>query len=171
MQQQPRFLRSYVFFISLAMMVICHTAAFFLIGEWIGLISALGLGVLWFLIHKRNNRWLPHVLLILSLAVSAAAIISGGYPLFGMAGSVFALVVWDTHQLICDLHGIPQTETISRFEQHHLRSLALAMGVGLSIAIIGRFINLKVPFILLFAIILLILFGLDRLWSQLARYK
>ncbi|NMB59751.1 MAG: hypothetical protein GYA12_11315, partial [Chloroflexi bacterium] len=64
-----------------------------------------------------------------------------------------------------------QTETISRFEQHHLRSLALAMGVGLSIAIIGRFINLKVPFILLFAIILLILFGLDRLWSQLARYK
>ena len=171
MQQQPRFIRNYVFYVSLALMVTCLAATFYLTGEWTGLVSAAGLGVLWFFSRGRNNRWLPHMLLFLSLAVSAASILSGGNPLFGMAGSVFALMVWDTHQLICDLQEIPQKETISRFEWRHLRSLVLAMGTGLSIAIIGRMISLKAPFILLFALVLLILFGLDRLWSQLARYK
>ncbi len=171
MQQQPRFIRSYVFKVSLALMVAFLSAAFFLIGEWSGLASAAGLGMLWFLLRKRVNRWLPHVFLFLSVAISAAAIITGGYPLLGMAGSVFALMAWDVHQLTVDLQCSPHKETISRFERRHLRSLVLAMGAGLSIAIIGRMISLKPPFILLFALVLLILFGLDRLWSQLARNK
>ena len=101
----------------------------------------------------------------LGLAVSVAVILSGGYPLPGMPGSVFALIAREIHQLICDLQGTLQNETINRFERRHLRSLVLAMGAGLSISVIGRMNSLKVPFILLFTLVLLILYGLERLWS------
>lgn len=171
MQGQPRFFRDYVFYGSLALSVICLAAGFFLIGQWTGSACAAMVGLLWFLSRRRTIRWLPHVFLILSLAASAAVILSGGYPLLGMAGSVFALLAWDVHHLIGDLLGTPQKETIGRFEHRHLRSLVLALGAGFLIASVGRMIRLQLPFILLFVIVLLILFGFDRLWSQLARNK
>ncbi len=171
MLEQPRSIRNYVFYGSLALMVICQAAAFLLIGQWAGSVCVVGMGTFWFLSRRRTNQWLPHMFLFLTMAVSAAIILSGGYPLLGMAGSVFALMAWDAHQLISDLQGTTQKETTSRFEQRHLWSLILASGTGLSIAIIGRMIRLQLPFILLFVFVLLILFGLDRLWSQLARNK
>lgn len=171
MQGKARFIRDYVFYGSLALMAVCLAAAFILIGQWSGSACAAMVGLLWFLSRKRTNRWLPHMFLFLTMAFSAVAILSGADPLLGMAGSVFALMAWDVHQLISDIQGTTQEETTGRFEYRHLRSLILSLGAGLSVAIIARMIRLQLPFILLFVLVLLILFGLDRLWSQLARNK
>ncbi len=171
MLEQPRFIRNYVFYGSLALMMTCQAAAYFLIGHWAGSVCAVGMGTFWFFSRRRTNRWLPHIFLFITMAVSVIAILSGADPLLGLAGSVFALITWDVHQLIGDLQGTPQKESTSRYEQRHLRSLVLAVGAGLSIAIIGRLIRLQLPFILLFVLVLLILFGLDRLWTHLARNK
>jgi hypothetical protein len=62
-------------------------------------------------------------------------------------------------------------EPTRRFEQRHLWSLLLALIIGLAIAIAGRMVTLQVPFILLVAVILLTVFGLDRLWTVLGKSK
>jgi hypothetical protein len=168
-QQQPR--REYLFDVSLALMVICLSAAYLQAGRWPGTICAAGLGVLWCLTRSREPYWFSHIYLLLSLTLAAAAILTHVQPVLAILASGLSLVTWDLHLLMHDLRESELKESTRRYEQHHLQSLALAVIAGLLVALIGRLIPLNLPFIVLVILILLSLFALDRFWRILNRSR
>jgi len=163
--------REYFYYGCLALQVICLSTAFILVGKWIGLVCALGLGALW--IYARNKRiaWVPHLLFLSSLSLAAAAILTGAQPVLPVIGAGFTLMVWDLFLLNSDLQDSPQKEPSRRYESRHLWLLILAATAGVLIALLGRLVSINPPFVLLVALILLAMFGLDRLWSMLATSK
>jgi len=171
MEQNRRPYREYLFYGCLALQVICLSTAFILVGKWIGLVCALGLGGLW--IYSRNKRtaWVPHLLFLSSLALAAAAILTSAQPVLPVIGAGFSLMVWDLFLLNSDLQDFPQKEPSRRYESRHLWSLILAATAGVLIALLGRLVSINPPFVLLVTLILLAMFGLDRLWSMLAKSK
>jgi hypothetical protein len=171
MEQRPRVFREYLFYICLALQVLCLSSAFILIGKWIGLVCALGLCGLWIYMRNKQVAWEPHLLFLSSLALAAAAIITGALPALPIIGSGFSLMVWDLFLLNNDLPDPPQKVPARRYESRHLWSLSLAAASGILIALVGRQVSINPPFVLLAALILLAMFGLDRLWSLLEKTK
>jgi hypothetical protein len=171
MEKRTRPIREYFFSVSLALMATCLSAAFVSARQWAGMSCSIGLGAFWFALRNRQSRWLPHLFLLGALGLSAAAILTGSIPVLSIAGAGFSLAAWDLHQLNVSLQNSPMKESTRRFKQRHLWSLILALVIGLAIAIIGRMVTLQIPFILLAAVILLTVFGLDRLWNVLGKSK
>jgi hypothetical protein len=58
--------------------------------------------------------------------------------------------------------GKNSSEQTHQYEIKHLQSLILALGFGLIAASLGRLLNLRVPFLLLLLLVLLTVFGVDR---------
>ena len=56
-----------------------------------------------------------------------------------------------------------------QYENQHLRSLLLALGVALALIVVGRFVTIDLPFVLLLLSLALILFALDRLWVEIKK--
>jgi hypothetical protein len=171
MEKCTRPIHEYLFYASLTLMAVCLSVAFGSAGQWAGMLCSIGLGALWFALRNRQSRWLPHVLWLASLGLSATAILTGSLPVLSIFGAGCSLAAWDLHQLFFSLRDSPMKEPTRRFEQRHLWSLLLALIIGLAIAIAGRMVTLQVPFILLVAVILLTVFGLDRLWTVLGKSK
>ena len=153
------------FIISLTLMTVSLAAAFFTPGQWPGIVVAIGIAALWFYFRKRNNRWLLHGFLLAALTLAAAATTNGGLPVPAIIGAGFAVMTWDLHQLTLDLRDSPLKESTRRFERQHLQTMGLALAAGITIALVGRMLSLKPPFILIVVMVLLVLFGLYRMWS------
>lgn len=171
MEKRTRPTREILFYASLALMTVCYSAAFLSTGQWVGVLCTIGLGLLWFDLRNRQSRWLPHVFLLAALVLPVTAILAGSNPVLSITGAGFSLAAWDLYQLISSLRDFPMKESTRRYEQRHLRSLFIALIIGLAIAITGRMVTLQVPFILLVVVILLVVLGLDRLWTVLGNSR
>jgi hypothetical protein len=93
----------------------------------------------------------------------------GSPPLWLLFGSALALVVWDLLLLDAALGNTSPIEQTRQYESQHLQSLMLALGFGLSTALLGRLLNIQIPFIVLVLCILFILIALDRVWGYLKK--
>jgi hypothetical protein len=171
MEQRTRPLREYLFFICLALQVIYLSSGCILDGQWIGLVCVLGLGSLWIYARNKYVAWVPHLLFLSSLALAAIVILMGAQPVLVIIGSGFSLITWDLYLLNSDLQDSPIKEPARRYENRHLQLLMAAAVAAIFVAILGRFVTINLPFILLVVLILLALFGLDRLWSLLGKTK
>jgi len=56
-----------------------------------------------------------------------------------------------------------------QYESKHLQSLVLALGSGLLMAFLGRFLNLQLPFVIVMLFIALVIFGLDRAYGYIKK--
>jgi ABC-type Mn2+/Zn2+ transport system permease subunit len=108
--------------------------------------------------------WLPTAGLVLSTGLAAVGILSGGQPFLLALGVMAALASWDLVLLENSLGGGPPQQA-AFFEGRHLKSLALAIGLGtLGVAVgVGGALQLSLPFGGLILLVALILFCLDRL--------
>ena len=83
--------------------------------------------------------------------------------------ATFALASWDLvlfDHLLVD-NPISSTPALALFQNRHYRSLALALGLGLLIVLVGRTIQAQVSFVIIGLLVLLVLFSIDRLWRAL----
>jgi hypothetical protein len=56
-------------------------------------------------------------------------------------------------------------EQTRHYETRHLQSLTLALGSGLSATLLGSFLKIQMPFVVLMLFVAFILFALDRVWG------
>ena len=117
------------------------------------------------------NRWsiFSPVSALLMTYVGAAAVgvlTDLSLPLL-VAGSTLALAAWDLRLFFEKVRSNPSTVFTTRLERAHLRSLGMACGSGMLLALLSTAIHLELPFILIQLLALLavggVVFGLRHL--------
>jgi hypothetical protein len=162
-------LRKFFFVVCLVVSMLCLTAGYLLAGQWIGAVIAITASLAWLLARKYPASSLPYICLIASVTLAVAGQLTGGSSLLLICGSGFALAVWDLILLEDALGANSSGEQIRRYENSHLRSLALALGAGLLVAFLGGMLNLQIPFMAMMLFVALVLFGFYRVLRTLKK--
>jgi hypothetical protein len=137
----------------------CLAAGYGLAGRW-GFLAVSGLA------------WLAGILLagwsvvvfVVLVGLAAVGIYEGAGPILMILGATLALASWDLANWEDFVAGGLPAETSARFEWGHHTCLALALGSGLLVIIIGRLVSFQLPFGILVLLAALALLGIDRMW-------
>jgi hypothetical protein len=162
-------LRRSLFVICLIGSVLCLAAGYGVAGQWLGVTLAALTGPGWWLARKYPASGLPLVCLLASVGLAIAGRLSGSPAGWMILGSALALATWDLLLLDAALGNPSSMEQTCPYETGHIRSLVLAVGGGLVVTLLGRLLNVQVPFLVLILFIIFILFALDRVWGYLKR--
>ena len=162
-------LRKSFFTVCLIVSALCLAAGYASVGQWIGAAVALMTGPAWLLVRRRPGSWLPALCLMGSAGVAVVGMLSGVPFLWMICGAGLALAVWDLLLLNSALGKGPYGEQTRQFEISHLRSLALALGGGLAVALLGRSFELRIPFAGLVVLVILAILGLERAWGYIGK--
>jgi hypothetical protein len=158
--------------ISLACPLLCTLclAAGHAVNGWgIVVMAGASAGLAWGLAKKWPATSLPLAAFIISIAWAAAGLLTSAPSLLMILSAAFALASWDLvlFDHILANNPISSTSTIILFQNRHYRSLALALGLGLLIAIVGRTVQVQISFVIIGLFVLLALFSIDRIWRAL----
>ena len=159
------------FFICLAVSMLCLTVGYAIVGEWIGAVIAMVTGLAWLLARKYPDSGLPFICLVVAICLAVVGLLKGSPSLLMICGSGFALAVWDLITLDHALGGNSLEVQTRQYESKHLQSLALVLGSGLLMAILGRLLNLQIPFVMLMLFVAMVVFGLDRAYGLIKKRK
>jgi hypothetical protein len=162
-------LRKLCFFICLLVATLCLAAGYALAGQWLGTVLALLTAPTWLLARKYPASWLPFLCLLMSVGLAVVGRLVGVPPWLMICGSGFALAAWDLIFLNASLDGNDSGEQTRRYENKHFQALALALGAGLFVTFLGRLLNPQIPFLPLVLLVVLVIFGLDRIWDYLKK--
>jgi hypothetical protein len=168
--------------ISLACPIVCTlclVAGYAANGWGIAMLAGASTGLAWWLAHKwaaqnwtthkRSATSLPVVAFVISIAWTAVGLLTSAPALLMILSATFALASWDLvlfDHLLAD-NPISSNPTIALFQNRHYRSLALTLGFGLLIVLVGRTIQVQISFVIIGLFVLLALFSIDRLWRAL----
>jgi hypothetical protein len=144
-------------------------AGYALAGQWIGVVASVVVGALWVLARKYSASWMPLLCLLASLGIAIGGCLSGASPLLMILGAGVSLAVWDLVLFNAALNKSAYAEGTQRYENIHIQFLIRAVGTGLLIASLGRFLRLQIPFVALVLFIGLFAFGMDRAWSYIKK--
>jgi hypothetical protein len=158
-------LRKPLFAAGLVVLALCLAAGYATAGQWIGTAAALMTGPAWLLARKYPTSGLPLGCLFGSIGLAVVGRLTGASPGLMICGAGLALAVWDLLVLDVALGSAAPGEQTRRYEASHVRSLALALGGGLAGALLGRWLQLQIPFFITVLLIALAVFGLDRAWG------
>jgi hypothetical protein len=161
--------RKPLFTISLIILILCLAAGYGIAGKWLGALLAILIGPAWLLSRKNTEPWLPFLCLLASVGLAVAGRLSGAPYVLMIFCSALSLAVWDLMCLDTALGGSALGAQTRRYENKHFQSLALALGFGLIVALLGHLITLRLPLIVLMLLIAFTLFGLDRVWGSIKR--
>jgi hypothetical protein len=151
------------------MCTLCLAAGNAAIGWGIVVMAGASTGLVWWLAHKRPATSLPSAAFVIAMAWDAAGLLAKAPALLMILSATFALASWDLvlfDDILAD-NPISSTSTITLFQNRHYRSLALALGFGLLIVLVGRTIQVQISFVIIGLCVLLALFSIDRIWRAL----
>jgi hypothetical protein len=158
-----------LFMISLIILVLCLAAGYGIAGKWIGSLAVILIGPGWLFARKNADPWLRFICLLASIGLTVAGRLLGAPYWLMIFGSAMALAVWDLIDLEAALGKNSFGAQTHQYENKHVQSLVLALGFGLFGALLGRFINLRLPLIVLMLLIAFTLFALDRVLGYIKR--
>lgn len=162
-------LRKVCFFLCLIISVLCLTAGFGIAGRWVLAVLTGLLGPGWLLTQKYPGARLQSICLLASIGFAVTGILLSSQPILMMVGSTVSLAVWDLSLLDAAIGKRLLAEQTRHYENSHLRSLALALSLGLLAILFGRFLSIQIPFIILLLSSMVLLFALDRVWVHIKR--
>jgi hypothetical protein len=157
---------------SLACPIVCTLclAAGHAVNGWgIVVMAGASTGLAWGLAKKWPATLLPLAAFVISIAWAAAGLLASASPLLLIVSAAFALASWDLvlfDHILAD-NPLSSTPTIALFQNRHYRSLALALGLGTLIVLVGRTIQVQISFVIIGLFVLLALFSIDRIWREL----
>ncbi len=147
--------------------ITCLAGGFASAGRWRVLPVVLLVLLAWLLTYKWRSGFFPLAALILSVGLAAAGLFVSAPFLLMLLGALFALAGWDLVLLSHTLNIHPPGGSISLLEQRHYRSLALALGFGLLVAVSGPAIRVRIPFGWMILLAILALLSLEGFWRRL----
>jgi hypothetical protein len=151
------------------MCALCLAAGYAVNGWGLAVMAGASTGLAWWLAHKRSATSLPLAAFVLSIAWGAAGLLARAPAVLMILSATFALASWDLvlfDHVLAD-NPISSAPTLALFQNRHYRSLALALGLGLLIVLVGRTIQVQISFVLIGLFVLLALFSIDRIWRAL----
>ena len=148
---------------------VCLAAGYAMHGWGIVVVAGASTGLAWWLASKWPATLLPSAAFVISIAWGAVGLLTSAPVLLMILSAAFALASWDLvlfDHIVAD-NPISSTPTIALFQYRHYRSLALALGLGLLIVLVGRTIRVQISFVIIGLLVLLALFSIDRIWRVL----
>jgi hypothetical protein len=112
--------------------------------------------------HRIASQWLPLSFLFSMIFLASVGVFLEAPAFLMILVSVFTLAAWDLANLERSMKGGESTQAARRFEGKHMRALALALGLGLVLAAGGLALSSRIPFIVMFLLVIVDLFCLDR---------
>jgi len=162
-------LRKTPFYVCLIVSVLCLAAGYGIAGQWVGAGAAILTGLAWLFARKHPASWLPLICLLASAGLAVIGRLTGSPALLMICGAGVSLAAWDLLFLQDAMGNDPFGEQTRQHEKRHLQSLALALGSGLFLACLGRSLDFQIPFAIVVLFIVLVLFGLDRVWGYIKK--
>jgi hypothetical protein len=163
--------RKILFVLCVVLSILCLAAGYAMVGHWVGAVIVIITGLCWIPARKDLGAWLPHLCLFAFVFLAVVGRLTGSTTFLMVCGSGLALAAWDLFFLDEELKGSTYGEQTRRFENKHLQSLTLALGFGLMAAFVGRLLNFQIPFAILMLFVLMVVFGLDRVWGYTKKRK
>lgn len=163
------FLRKTFFVICLVISILCLAAGYGISGQWVGTVIAITTGLAWLRARKYPDSGLALICLVVSVCLAVIGRLTGSPPLLMICGSGLALAVWDLIFLDVALGKNSFGEHTRQYERKHLQSLTLALGSGLLVTLVGRLLNFQIPFIVMILFVVLVIFGLERIWGAIKK--
>ena len=160
-------IRKTLFVICLLFSTLSLAAGYGIARQWTGMIVAILLVPTWWLARRHPGSGLPGVCLSISVGLAVIGRLTGSPPLWMILGSAAALAVWDLLFLDSALGNTSPGLPTRQYENHHLRALLLALGSALLAILVGRFVTIQLPFVILLLSLAFLLFSLDRVWRTL----
>ena len=151
------------------MCTLCLAAGYAMYGWGLVALTGASIGLTWWLAIYRPATPLPLAALVISMAWSAAGLLASAPALLMILSAAFALASWDLVLFDHSLSDNPISSAATRalFQNRHYRSLALVLGLGLLIVLVGQTIQVQVSFVIIGLLVLLALFSIDRIWRAL----
>lgn len=169
LEKQEMSLRKVFFVLCLITSVFCLTAGFGIAGWWaLAVLSGL-LGPGWLLAQKYPGAKLQSVCLLASVGFAVVGILIGSPAIWMVLGATMALAVWDLLLLDAAVGKRSSVEQTRHYENSHLRSLALALSVGLVVSLFGHLISIQIPYVVMLLSSAVLLFALDRVWFHIKK--
>ena len=162
-------LRKTLFVISLILSTLCLAAGYGIARQWMGTIVAILLGPTWWLARKHPSSGLPFVCLSISVGLAVLGRLTGSPSLWMIFGSATGLAAWDLLFLDSALGNASASGPTRQYENQHLRALLLALGFALCAILLGHFVTIQLPFVVLLLSLAFLLFALDRVWGILKK--
>lgn len=159
-------LRKISFVLCMTISVLCLTMGYAIARHWIWAVITVLMVPAWLFARKLAEIGLPFICLLLSVSLAVAGRLTGVPPLLMICGSGFALATWDLLLLDVALSGSSSGEHTRHYENEHIRSLILALGLGLIMAVLGRLLTFQVPFVVLILFVLVAIVALDRTFDR-----
>jgi hypothetical protein len=147
--------------------IACLAIGFVAAGQWAGLAAAAAAALAWWLAWQAPGDGLPAAALVVSTGAAAAGLLSGAAPAPLLLATVLALAGWDLVLLEDALAG--SAGATASFERRHYAGLALAVGLGLLLAVAGRLVRIEVPLGVMAVLAIAAFAGLERAWHTLVR--
>ena len=161
------FFRKALFVICVMISLLCLAAGYGIAGYPVGAALAILMAPAWWLAQKYAS--LPTVCLSVSVGLAVVGRLIGCSPAWMIFGSAAALAAWDLVLLDSALGNHSSGEPTRRYESRHLQSLLMVLGLALLAIVLGRFVTIQLPFIVLLLSLAFILFALDRVWGYIKK--
>lgn len=149
--------------------LLCLAAGYGIAGYWVGAAIAILMAPAWWLAQKDPALSLPTVCLSVSVGLAVVGRLIGCSPVWMIFGSAAALAAWDLVLLDSAVGNHSSGEPTRLYENRHLQSLLMALGFALLAIVLGRFVNIHLPFIVLLLSLAFIFFALDRVWGHIKK--
>lgn len=161
--------RKALFVICLMISLLCLAAGYGIAGYLAGAVIAILMAPAWWLAQKDPASSLPTVCLSASVGLAVVGRLIGCSPAWMIFGSAAALAAWDLVLLDSAVGNHSSGEPTRLYENRHLQSLLIVLGFALLAIVLGRFVNIQLPFIVLLLSLAFILFALDRVWGYIKK--
>lgn len=161
-------LRTSLCWFYLAIAVAGLTGGYGLIAQWNGAGIVLAASAAILFSKRLAASWFTSACLMILVGLAVVGLFQGA-PAFAMIpGATAALAVWDLLNLDRTMRINSSSGTAGRFEKRHVQTLSVALGLGVVMAFSGKLVPLPIPFVLFVLLILLDMYGLDRLSHRFA---
>jgi hypothetical protein len=158
-------LRKTLFVSVLILSTLSLAAGYGIAHQWMGMIAALLLGPVWWFARKHPGPGMPFASLSFAVGLAVIGKLSGSPPVWMIVGSTAALAAWDLLLLDSALGNTVPGVAARQYENRHLWTLLLALGLALLATLLGRSITIQLPFVVLLLSLAFLLFALDRVWN------
>jgi len=148
--------------------LLCLGAGFGLMRVWAIFLFFPAIPLFWFTMRKVSPRITISILFFTYVLLAAAGLSFGLFPPLMLIGCTGALAAWESAQFLFNFQGVSTDLLDPRLERHHNRDLAVAIGSGLLLAILGLNIHFRLPFGVIAVLAILAVYGLYRAFTLLS---
>lgn len=136
---------------------------YFSSGYWIGGLSAIAVGAIWYSGWQQDLTWPASLGLIYSIGSAGLGVLLGLSQIWMVVAVVAALSAWDLDYFSRRLRTARRVENASALEMRHLFRLALVDGAAILFAGTALLARVNFSFGIAFLAGLLAIYGLSRL--------